>query len=423
MQVSENGEYFVEEGHPFFYMADTAWAAFYAMSMEEWNFYLSKRHKQGFTAVQISALPILNDISRSRGLQPFAARPDGGYDFSKPNTGYWNHARSKVEAAYRLGIRSAIVVLWCCYLPDSWAGQRFPEHAVDYGQIEPYCKMLCSLFEEFEPFYFISGDTRFEPETTRYYLRALECVKRFAPSCLTAMHMGPDVVLPSEIANSACLDFYTYQSGHEIEQQQRAYTLAEQLNSLPFKRPVINAEPCYDGHGYGFGYGRFGSFEVRRAVLQGLLAGAKAGFAYGSHGVWNWHRSGSGFSSPGFSDYPADAWEAMERKGAWDCGYIRWLYESGQFYRFRRDDDLLAERRGGEIFACSEGERDRIILYAPYDTRLQVCCDLRQYDGYGIALDDKRIITPQLSFGSGDTTIGFSGCSRDILFIFKRRST
>lgn len=420
MRISENREYFVEDGKPFFYFADTAWAAFYAMSMEEWMFYLTKRRKQGFTAIQISALPILNDISHSDRLHPFAVRPEGGYDFSAPNRDYWQRAREKVDAARRMDIRSTITLLWCCYLPDSWANQKFPEYSIDYDQIEPYCQMICSLFGEYEPFYFISGDTRFEPETAKYYLHALECIKRLAPKSLTAMHMGPDVKLPPEIVNSPCLDFYTYQSGHEAEMQRRAYTLAEQLNALPIKRPVVSAEPCYDGHGYGFQYGRFGCFEVRRAVMQGLFAGAKAGFAYGAHGVWNWHRSGSDFSSPGFSDFPFDAWEAMELQGAWDCGYIRWLYESLGFRSLIRDDTLLADRRGGEIFACSDEGRGRVAIYAPYDTRLQVRCDLRKFAGYGITLENKRVIVPKIYFEDGITTIDFSGNNSDICYYFTR---
>lgn len=421
MQISENREYFIEDGRPYFYMADTAWAAFYAMCMEEWDFYLAKRRRQGFNTIQISALPILNDISHSHGLQPFVLQPGGGYDFSQPNPDYWQQAREKVKAAYKMGLRTTIVALWCCYLPDSWAAKRFPEYTIDYSQIEPYCKMLCDLFEEFDPFYYISGDTRFEPETTRYYAHALACVKRYSPRSLTAMHMGPDVKIPDEIVSSPYLDFYTYQSGHEADKQQRAYALAEQLLSMPSKRPVVSAEPCYDGHGFGFGYGRFGSFEVRRAVMQGLFAGAKAGFAYGAHGVWNWHRSGSGFSSPGFSDYPFDAWDAMELKGAWDCGYIKWLCEMQQWHRFERDDSLLADRRGGEIFACSAEKRAHILLYAPYDTRIQLCCDLREYDGYGIALEDKRIVFPQIVSENGSAWIEFSGSQSDLYYVFNRR--
>ena len=52
MKVSTNGRYIVDdEGDPFFYLADTAWALLYRPTREEVDLYLRNRRDKGFTVV------------------------------------------------------------------------------------------------------------------------------------------------------------------------------------------------------------------------------------------------------------------------------------------------------------------------------------------------------------------------------------
>ncbi len=108
------------------------------------------------------------------------------------------------------------------------------------------------------------------------------------------MHMTPNGELPRSFVDA--IDFYMYQSGHHVERQDRPYTLAEKFMAYPVKRPIVNSEPPYEGHGRVGSQTRFNAFDVRKATWQSLLSGAKMGVTYGAHGVWSCHRRGMNVS-------------------------------------------------------------------------------------------------------------------------------
>ena len=54
LTVAETNDYLLKDGKPFFYLADTVWAAFANLSVERWEAYLRYRRAQGFNAIQIS---------------------------------------------------------------------------------------------------------------------------------------------------------------------------------------------------------------------------------------------------------------------------------------------------------------------------------------------------------------------------------
>ena len=55
--VSKTQDYFLRNGKPFFYLADTVWSSLTNTSFEEWEEYLTYRKIQGFNALQIDILP------------------------------------------------------------------------------------------------------------------------------------------------------------------------------------------------------------------------------------------------------------------------------------------------------------------------------------------------------------------------------
>jgi len=68
VQMSVNKRSFQLNGMPFFYLADTVWSAFTNITLEDWEFYLDKRRKQGFNVLQINVF--LNGIDVCR-IAPF----------------------------------------------------------------------------------------------------------------------------------------------------------------------------------------------------------------------------------------------------------------------------------------------------------------------------------------------------------------
>ena len=56
LQVTPEKTFFLRDGQPFFYLADTCWSAFTNITLEEWEEYLNYRRLQGFNALQINVL-------------------------------------------------------------------------------------------------------------------------------------------------------------------------------------------------------------------------------------------------------------------------------------------------------------------------------------------------------------------------------
>ena len=83
LEISSTQDYLVRDGKPFFYLADTAWMAFSNLPLSDWHRYLAYRKLQGFTALQISILPITHDTSMSpENIDPFLLDANGTVSYT-----------------------------------------------------------------------------------------------------------------------------------------------------------------------------------------------------------------------------------------------------------------------------------------------------------------------------------------------------
>ncbi|MGE5557614.1 MAG: DUF4038 domain-containing protein [Bacillota bacterium] len=418
IRISGTKDHFEKDGKPFFYLADTVWSAFSNAAPEEWEEYLDYRRMQNFNVLQISVLPILHDRSESvLRIEPFHLNSRGTFDFLRINDAYFTRARKMVEAAAQKGFTAALVVLWCNYVPDSWASKSHPDYIMPAEAVKPYTEYVVNAFREFNPIYIISGDTAFESELLKkHYLTALETVKSMCPEALTTMHLsGGNADLPEEFVQSPHLDFYMYQSSHMAEHQNNSYYLAGKFLEKPVKKPVVNGEPCYEGHGHGNKYGRFSAFDVRKAVWQSLLSGAKAGVTYGAHGIWSWHRRHVKFSSESFSGTPFPWRAALQLQGAWDAGFARWIFEQNQLFDLEPADIIVNET--GEITACVSNGSRKIAVYAPYNADIKVKMDLSGYDWTLFDLANRRVAKPVLANDGSLFVFKMHDFNTDILLI------
>jgi hypothetical protein len=365
--VSESCDHLTRGGQPWLYVADTMWSAFTHVPEGDWERYLEKRRRQGFSVLQDSVLPILHDLSGATALpEPFAGLWDGRPRLGALRADYVEAAKERLDAARRHGFVPALVDLWCNYAPNTWASRSRPEYVFAPGALEEYLSCVAEAFAPYEPIHIVSGDADFaDPVSVDFYSGALSFMRQHAPISLTGMHLQPAAELPAAelpapIADSPDLDLYLYQSGHHVELAHLTWSLAQSYRGRPVRRPVINIEPCYEGHGHGHRYGRFDRRDVRRAWWQSMLAGASAGFAYGAHGVWGWHAAGAPFNHADFSGVPFDRWDALEFPGADDVALTAHLARTLGIYGARPARHLapglppearLAEAPGGAIVA------------------------------------------------------------------------
>ncbi|MGT2666645.1 apiosidase-like domain-containing protein [Streptococcus rifensis] len=375
MHISTDKRSFVKDGKPYFYLADTCWSAFTNATEEDWAYYVDYRKRQGFNTIQVNLLWQWDASTPTFDIMPFALGPSKHFDFTKPNPAYFDRVARMLKTAQDKDMQVALVLLWCNYIPNTWAQAfNFNRHPFPIDQIEAYVTDVVERFDQYDPIYVISGDTDFpDEETIAYYERALNQVKKCSPDALTTLHLcGPDSDLPASLEQNPNLDFYTFQSGHDVTSPQVIAKLTERFRRKK-KRPVLNAEPCYEMMGFGPGqYGRFRRFDVRKAAWQSVLGGANAGITYGAHGIWSWYVPDIPHDTQSYMvfDRPYPWQDALRFEGANDYVYLKTFMESHGFERLRPCRDKIANTESVELVAAEN--EDYLIIYAPYNTVLQL---------------------------------------------------
>lgn len=413
LRVAASGDHLLRDGQPFVVCADTVWSAFADAEPAEWRHYLRRRASQGFNAILVSILPIVGDRSVSPGSRPALAG-------QRLDPRYLKAAVELTEAAAGAGMTPLLVVAWYDYLPGERGRAREPGSILDPAALGAYLDAVTAAFAPYEPVYLVSGDERFSASDPGPYPGLLRAVRERAPGALTTLHTTPDTVLPPALAGSADLSFYAYQSGHDLDRQDLAAGLAGQYLALAPRKPVMNLEPCYEGHGYGAGAGRFAAADVRRSLWTSVFAGASAGLGYGAHGLWQWHRPGGVFNGAWFSGEPFPWPVALGFPGAGDAGLAARLVADHGLYRARPAPDLVqAPVRG--VRALATADQSTVAVYAPYATGFTVAADLSGRAVTAIDLGTGRPFRPRLTAAGATAVIELPDVNGDVLYLFEAR--
>ncbi|ANU50338.1 beta-glucosidase [Enterocloster clostridioformis] len=424
MSIGNNQRNFVRDGKPFFYLADTCWSAFTNISEEEWEYYLTYRRQQGFNVLQINILPQWDACATPYNCYPLPTKDSVRFEFTKWNDEYFEHARRMCEKAIKKGFIPALVVLWCNYVPGTWASAKMPENIIPYEFLDSYLQRVHETFSALEPIYIISGDSDFTEESNRYYRKALDYLQARNHKSLYTFHIkGRYTELPEEFRNK--VDFYMYQSGHNAQPEniKMPYYLAEEFYKFTPKRPVMNAEPCYEQMGFSRNmYGRFWQSDIRKAAWQSILSGAGAGIAYGAAGIYGWEKTGyrAPVSSEGF-DTP-NPWNlALHYPGAWDYGYISYLMKLYGFVSLIPKQELLAtEKEGMRCAVCKEA--GCIVIYVPFNTTVRLKGDFTDKEIHMIDMREKNVcVYCETVYENGITKIGLHMFEGDALLIIKEK--
>lgn len=424
LTISKQQRVFTLNEKPFFYLADTVWSAFTNASIEEWAQYLDYRKMQGFNVLQINILRQWDASESDLDIHPFTLNADGSYDYTQLNVQYFDRAEQMLEMAVERGFTPALVLLWCNYVPDTWASMFQKDNKMPEDCVEPYVTYATKRFAKFNPIYFISGDTNFPSERANaYYMKALETVQTISPDSLTTLHIqGRLNEIPEEFQQHAGLDFYMYQSGHNSEFQYMSHELAAHFYKKEPHRPVINGEPCYEQISYSRNvYGRYCTFDARKAAWQSLLAGGGAGVTYGAHGIWSWHKHGKKFGiveGEGF-DNPYDWRDALRFEGAWDYSFIKYLFEQYDLVGLKPADIVL--NKSPEITAATTANEDTIAIYVPVNTKVRLSIDVQDYDFTTIDLEKKRFAVTEVATKESQSSILMHRFEHDVVIIGKKR--
>lgn len=399
---------FLKDGKPHFFKLDTAWMCLTNLTVAEFEDYARFRREQGYNGLLIQNTPAYQDMPRRVKYFPFHVNPDGCYDLSVLNEEYFAQAKQKMEILRELDITPFLVPMWETFLPQTHMEEVFDCTGKQFQCFEDYKRVVdksIDLYREFHPIWLLGGDALLTEESAvnlEYYSYMAEQIREKCPGDLMSGHIAGGTEIGASYLERGFIDFYTYQSGHMLSSQEQFLSPASMGLGLWNRKPslpVMNLEPMYEAHGYGNRFGRFDERDVRRAFWFSVLNGAKAGFAYGAHGIWMFY-DGSGFNNERWSKVPLNWRSALGLPGSYEMIRSADLFEREGLVELEPCRELCLTPYE-EICVAADASHGTVAVYTTCATHLDLAMDLSQYDCRWHLLGEKTTLCPQVRISSG----------------------
>lgn len=366
--LSEDRRHFVHaSGQPWFWLADTAWNGALLATREEWDEYLKARASQRFTAVQFVVTQWRAGRADENGRLAF--RLNG--ERLEVDPIFFRRMDERVAAVRRAGLVPVPVMLWALTSRD----RESPGAVLPPAQAAQLARYINARYHAYSVLWMLGGDGNYRGEENAARWR--EIGRLTFPA---GLHRRPVTLHPGGLhepwellKDEPWLDFLTYQSGHGGDArkwQWQAYRGPALGWRLEPPRPVIDAEPNYEGHNSYQAGVPINAAAVRRAAWYSVLAAPVAGVSYGAHGVWPWIRQKS---VP--LDHPrsgeADPWrECLNYPGAANMKALVEILERLPWHQLRPDAPLAAPTAVDEGFtnfipAARTADGDLALAYLP----------------------------------------------------------
>jgi hypothetical protein len=333
--VSDNHRFLVrEDGTPFFYLGDTAWELFHRLNREDSERYLRNRAAKGFNVIQAVVLAEFNGLEEPNA---YGHVPLRNRDPLQPVEDYFRHLDWVVQKANSLGLYVGLLPTWGNNWNMKWGvGPEIftPQNAAAYGE------WIAHRYKDAGVIWILGGDRPVETDTHKEIIRAMARGIRRGDggTHLITFHPTGGQGSSQPFHNEDWLDFNMRQNGHVIEFTGRYDQTRADYDRTPIK-PVLDAEPVYEGHPISFNAKQLGhsvAADVRRAFYWDVFSGA-CGHTYGHHSVWAMHTAQR---KP--VNTPLMPWtEALDEPGAAQMGIGRRLIESRPFLTRVPDDSMI----------------------------------------------------------------------------------
>jgi hypothetical protein len=340
IRVSDNRRFLVrEDGSPFFYLGDTAWALFQRLDRAGAAHYLQDRAAKGFTVIQATAL---SEFDGLRVPNPYGELPLHDGDPMRPNDAYFRHVDDVVDQAAALGLVMGLLPTWGDKVgPLKWGiGPEVftPENAASYGAF------LGERYRDRPIIWILGGDRIPETEQHKAVWRAMaEGLQRGdgGRHLITYHPLGVDSS-SAYFHDEPWLDCNMLQSCHLAWDRDNYNLVARDYARMPTK-PCMDGEPNYEDMAVNMQpeNGLFTAYDARKAAYWALFAGAH-GHTYGANGVFQFW---DGSQPDRF--HPQRPWhEALALPGAAQMVHTRRLLESRSFLQRVPDQSLLVSDPG-----------------------------------------------------------------------------
>jgi Protein of unknown function (DUF4038)/Domain of unknown function (DUF5060)/Putative collagen-binding domain of a collagenase len=365
VRVADDGHTLAHaDGTPFLWLGDTVWNGLIRSTSEDWDEYLCTRRAQGYSVVQFF----------STHWRALATNRDGEASYTENgrftvNPAFYQRLDPKVVAIADHGLLASAIVVLALY--DEEPGWAWP---VD--QLIRFARWLRARWGAYHIAWSLGGDGDFSGERAERWKQIGPAVYSNPPEALVTMHPKGWSWVGDEFRDQTWATFYVYQSGHSDEEAKIRWLpegphVTDWLKKPP--RPIINVEPNYEDHpSYASGV-RFTAGDVRRASYWSLLVTPTAGVTYGHFSLWAWatEREPVGQAIRRQAEYILEPWwSVLDTPGAQSMTILRRYFESGEWWKLRPAQDLLADQPGTYdarqfVAAARTESRDWTVVYLP----------------------------------------------------------
>jgi Protein of unknown function (DUF4038)/Putative collagen-binding domain of a collagenase len=386
LRVTPNHRYLeYENGKPFFYLGDTAWALFHNLNREDATLYLTNRADKGFSVIQATVLAAGNGWKTPNAYGDIAFIDN---DVTRPNEAYFKHVDFIVDKAASLGLFIGMLPCWGNY----WASPNAvftPQTALQYG------RFLGARYKDKPIIWILGGDHSITDDDERAIVDALAAglTEGDGGAHLKTFHPFGPGDSSYKLNGASWLDFNMYQSSHSSRDHDNGL-YAEHDYALSPQKPTLDGENRYEQIPVGFhfrgmsGLVRFDDSDVRQSAYWSILAGA-CGHTYGDNNIWQMfepkgHADEAPVQDTGGRNRLGDPWmglpggglganipwqEAMNHPGAFQMGFVRRLFESLPFTKMIPDQKIILNgplTGGAKVRAARSSDGSFAIIYSPF---------------------------------------------------------
>jgi Protein of unknown function (DUF4038)/Putative collagen-binding domain of a collagenase len=375
MRVSDNGRFLVrDDGTPFFWLGDTAWALCHAQDRADAAHYLDVRASQGFTVIQIPAvMSRYIDRPNAYGDKPFTNK-----DLSQPDTrpgsnpqdpsqyDYWDHVDYVIDAAAARGLTVGLLPFFVAFGPG-W----------DYlstDNADSYARFIGKRFgKKPNVIWILGGDDRADTETKRIVWDAV--AKAIAQTAvgsedyseLLMTYHSPGVTSSSDwLHNKPWLDFNMIQTWASYNKIYDRVTHDYKLSPV---KPTGLGEGAYE-NGPEYPTKPITPLVIRRQAYWSYLAGGY--FTYGNTSIWNF-----GIQEEAY--FVKKPWkDALTDPGALHMSVAARFFPSISWWRLVPDQSVFASGAVSSAMqnaALRSEDGGRVVVYLASSTTVKIKMD------------------------------------------------
>ena len=369
LMVSANGHYLQHEnGVPFLWVGDTAWALIMRLNESEAETYFSDRKNKGYTVIQTTSFGLGNNILDASWQLGCNQKPFINNNPKTPNEAYWQHVDQIIALAESYNLYIAPTVLW---RPTAIDGGR-EEKIFTTENADDYAVFLANRYKDRPNIIWVNGgDITGNSQSDTYEIMDIigTTIKSIDNNHLMTYH-GADAIngYPSSsyyFHNENWLDFEMTYPRKYMDQFYSAYL--HDYNLIPVK-PAIN------GEGHYAGYSESGN-GLRRQYYWNILAGS-TGYTHGRKSIWNmWVDSEPNHV---YMVTEGDNWWTMldNPEGTMQFMYWKDFFTSIEWWKLIPDNEgiIVSGQGSGEWIkaAARSSDGDLILIYYPEISQAEV---------------------------------------------------